>query len=481
MSEFKVFYAWQSDLPNATNRGFIQDALAKACSEIANNPEIEESPRVDQDTKDLPGSPLIPAAIMQKIDECQAFIADASQCFTGPKSKVAPNPNVLYELGYAVARLGWDRVTLVVNENYGPVESLPFDIEKRRAIKYTAKEGETDRSEAKKALVGALASNIALIARRQPIVPRRTPADIAIEAIENQSPARHARLREFWSWVMSELRRLEPDLRSMQPKLNDTTEIVFALKEAVTATTDLVREWSLVCEAIALSADEESADMLIRSFESIYSEYDHKPGWPGGQFYEWWFDFWRFLGHELYTVWIAVLLRERRWRLIDTSLNATFFHQPRQEVRAFDRISDHVRLLLADSEKSKRVSVHAELLKQRYEQGGVGSTVTHQEFMCGDLFLYFAANSRLAKGLRGYSIWRPWSVLYLTQPPLFLLEARRHSIAAYLKATLRQTDSDETRKILADANDVLGQVFPRASFWTSPIDARTIEAFDTLD
>ena len=35
-----VFYSWQSDLPNSTNRGFIQDALEKAAKAIERDDTI---------------------------------------------------------------------------------------------------------------------------------------------------------------------------------------------------------------------------------------------------------------------------------------------------------------------------------------------------------------------------------------------------------------------------------------------------------
>lgn len=43
-----------------------------------------------------------------------------------------PSPNVLVELGYAIARLGWDRIILVMNIEFGPAERLPFDLRSRR-------------------------------------------------------------------------------------------------------------------------------------------------------------------------------------------------------------------------------------------------------------------------------------------------------------------------------------------------------------
>lgn len=44
-----VFYSWQSDLPNATNRGFIEDCLDRALEELhAEGVRVLEA---DRDTK----------------------------------------------------------------------------------------------------------------------------------------------------------------------------------------------------------------------------------------------------------------------------------------------------------------------------------------------------------------------------------------------------------------------------------------------
>ncbi|HXK20579.1 MAG TPA: hypothetical protein VNG33_22365 [Polyangiaceae bacterium] len=51
-------------------------------------------------------------------------------------ARSTPNPNVLIELGYAIGTLGWDRILLVLNSHFGPLEKLPFDLKTRQAIAY---------------------------------------------------------------------------------------------------------------------------------------------------------------------------------------------------------------------------------------------------------------------------------------------------------------------------------------------------------
>ncbi len=62
-----VFYSWQSDLPNATNRGLIQEALQLAAKCIADDSSIEVEPVIDRDTQGLAGAQDISKASFGKI------------------------------------------------------------------------------------------------------------------------------------------------------------------------------------------------------------------------------------------------------------------------------------------------------------------------------------------------------------------------------------------------------------------------------
>src|SRR5437867_1742499 len=97
-----VFYSWQSDLPNATNRGFIEQALENAVSGIAKDQSVAVEPVVDRDTQGVPGAPDISSTIFAKITAAHVFVADVSIVTRPEQGKSTPNPNVLIELGYAL-------------------------------------------------------------------------------------------------------------------------------------------------------------------------------------------------------------------------------------------------------------------------------------------------------------------------------------------------------------------------------------------
>jgi len=125
----KVFYSWQSNLNAKTNRYIIRDCIKKICKE--NNLTYDEG------TKDRCGSPDIARSIEEKIKSADIFIADVTIVNADQQANHTPNPNVLFELGIAQAILGWERIILIVNTAYAPIDKLPFDINKHRAMSYT--------------------------------------------------------------------------------------------------------------------------------------------------------------------------------------------------------------------------------------------------------------------------------------------------------------------------------------------------------
>ena len=132
-----VFYSWQSDLPPDSTRSVVKEAAIQAITGLSKDLSLEDSPRLDQDTHGRSGTPAVGETIFRKIEHSAVFLADVSIVGKsiprgGQKEKCISNPNVLIEQGYAAARIGWDRIILVMNKHYGSPERLPFDLKFRR-------------------------------------------------------------------------------------------------------------------------------------------------------------------------------------------------------------------------------------------------------------------------------------------------------------------------------------------------------------
>jgi hypothetical protein len=155
MDPLYIFYSWQSDWPDGTNRSLIETALKNAITALNKEETLGVELAVDRDTQDEQGAPHIAETILKKIERATIFVCDVSfinpyvsqdtslSAPNGKKPRLTPNPNVMLELGYALRVLGPDRILMVFNEASGKVEELPFDIRYRRIIRYTSSPEET--------------------------------------------------------------------------------------------------------------------------------------------------------------------------------------------------------------------------------------------------------------------------------------------------------------------------------------------------
>ena len=141
-----VFFSWQSDL--GETRGVIQAALAKAVNNLNRDLALEEALRLDEATSGVAGWPEITSTILDKIERCEVFVADITP-INGPRSdtRLTPNPNVLFELGYALATgLGRTRIICAVNAAYlpaGDLKELPFDVRGSRPLQFSLEDPAT--------------------------------------------------------------------------------------------------------------------------------------------------------------------------------------------------------------------------------------------------------------------------------------------------------------------------------------------------
>lgn len=293
-----VFYSWQSDLPNACNRGFIQKALEDAAATIKADDTVEIEPVVDRDTLGVPGAPDIASTIFSKITVADVFVADVSITGRGEK-RATPNPNVLIELGYALKALGHERVIPVFNCAFGKIQELPFDLRNRRVLTYDMsvdQERGPERKLLEKQLDAAIRSALGTghESKNAPPIP-------AIEAIENQQPNRIIVLRRNLEKIMKELERLEPK----KPRDGGTVDELIA---ALALTQEPVAEFSKIAEVAAVMNDSDAVLEIYRSFGDIFEKYGLPKNFSG-MYNKADQDYFKFLGHELLVTVIAFLLR----------------------------------------------------------------------------------------------------------------------------------------------------------------------------
>jgi hypothetical protein len=419
-TSFTIFYSWESDLPNSTNRGFIQGELEAVAKEVtAEGAAVVE---VDRDTTGVAGSPDIGKTILSKIDAANAFVADLSIINSEfPADRKTPNPNVVFELGWAFKSLGENRVVTVMNTAFGIPEHLPFDLKQRRTVKYELPAGE-DKTEARKALRRQLVSAIKAIVEqgekeRASRTPVSNPTKEMVDAIEASRPNQFAVAKRFMRGLTERLLEIDAESKTTGGTPEER------LLRAIEASKDIVNNFGTVVRAAAETGSQDAVHGVVQGFEFLLARYELQ---GAGSFSTSDFDLYKFAGHEFMAVLAAHLIRAERWSMFPSLFGETIHHGRYPGPVGLHEICSNVELLDRLSRSRQRISVHADLLKERHEATPPVGDVTFAELMASDLMLYLGAGP-----------WFPWSAIFIAdRVPRFLSAAATPDGARALAAAL---------------------------------------------
>lgn len=466
MVDCKVFYSWQSDLPNPTNRSFIEKALGNAVKSIRNDDSIEVEPVVDRDTTGVPGSPDIASTIFSKIEQAHVSVCDISIINSGSESRPTPNPNVLIELGYAIKSLGSERIIMVMNTAFGAPEQLPFDLRMRRVLTYNVSQSSAEKAPERKQLEKKFQAALNTIFTDQSlqivgeIIQPLSIGDQARTAIENAQPNQEVLTRKFMNNLVEQLDSIAPNFREA---VSDQTVV-----EAIEQTIHLGVEFAHISATIASMNASNAAMALYKGFEGILSRY-YTPIGFSGTFSKLAFDFYKFIGHEFFVIFISFLIREERWEIITEILDEELYIDKLYEsdnsaTVSFTYINSYLKSLEDRNQRLNlnRASIRADLLNDRHTQGDLAEVVPMQQFIDGDCFLSLRSELNAAKN-SGFPEWIAWSLIYLDKTPRYLIEAYRRKYARKLLKPLEVSNIEILRSRMVETIPTLYKPFSQSN------------------
>lgn len=469
-----IFYSWQSDLPNPTNRGFIQQALENVAKAIVSDNTVDVEPVIDRDTLGVAGSPDISATIFAKIAVADIVVVDISIIGQLSGGRSTPNPNVLIELGYALKALGHERVVLVFNSAFGKIDLLPFDLRTRRIMVYNMPEAAIDRSTERKKLESQLNSAILSALMDIPEVSETGSDSELLHAIEHVQPNRVIILRK-------KLGEFLKKLDSNQPKKHSEGGTVDDLTGAIEETQEIVAEFSKIVETISIMSDSDSIQETCRWFGNIFERYNRPQG-LNGSYSTADYDYYKFVGHEMFVSMVAFMIREQRWALLDLVLSEPISMKYEPSAHGptsvnWEYASEHLSLLLDESNKQRRVSIHADIIMNRHTTGGLSAILPFDDFMAADFFL-FLRGELLPEQTNDFMEWRAWSNSYLKNVPAFITYCQQARVAESVIKVLKVPSIDEFKRRLTERVPRLGKLF-NSMFWRSPIENADIASIGT--
>lgn len=470
MADSIVFYSWQSDLPNRTNRGLIKDALSSACKLLNAHPEVLDVVRPDQDTQGEPGSPHIPTAIMEKIDQADVFVADVSLCFERANGKMSPNPNVMFELGYAVARLSWKRIILVLNEQNGQIEKLPFDLNRSRVITYRSAETDESRSEAKQRIVSQLSSNIKCVLDHFARQADQSPVESTISSIQSQSSDRAFQVRKFIdSFVVS--------LSSKDPGSVSAEQFIDALK---IGRSDMLA-LNQVLQAAAVAEDPIAIIEIWKGLEHLTKKLEYQPEHRGAVLDDE-HDWWRYFAMQACILTASNLIKEQKFELLKKLLSRSIAVKT-----VYDRSGnvggdyrslcrDVFRVLMLNRSQNpvlfNKYSPIGHLYKEDCEASQ--GELDWVEYCEADLLLALIA--RVRKRSASWLYWRNTTHIYVQSLPHFVHYLKLPAERAWLHELFEIDDMEILKSWLIDAWKELDKSWPD-DFHRSGVPEQEIRSF----
>ena len=216
------------------------------------------------------------------------------------------------------------------------------------------------------------------------------------------------------AWLADEMKKLDPHGLPGESDEN--------LVQAIAKTIPLVDQFGRVAQAAAEMNSSDATSSVYKGFEQILSSYELAPG-VFGSFRKSDFDFFKFVGQELCAILFAHLIRAERWALIDSvARQKLYWNRAQAAVHVgIEFLSAH--LLSLDEVRNRRIgqrrlSIHADLLKERHERVPPVGGVAWDEFCDADLLLFLRSHS----GGEGFAHrWYPRSAPYLFSTPRRLL------------------------------------------------------------
>lgn len=261
---------------------------------------------------------------------------------------------------------------------------------------------------------------------------------------------------EFLKNIFSELEQIKPDFS----KFTEYDEaIITQINEGITISFNFI-------EAALLASKYKNVDAIKTIYDffgcalKLYNVSDDF----SGKYLETDFDGYKFLIYEMFVSFIASLIKYNNWEIIGDILTDNLFVEKKYVSKyvPFDRINRYVTSL--DKIRNKRlslnrVSVMADLIKERFVQSELSELITQKEFLEADYFLFMRTVCHIdnLKYLR--DLWYPYSCVHLNKPPRYIVKAEsKRFLENLVKATSFDRSEEFIEKLISN-HSVFEQIF----------------------
>jgi len=244
------------------------------------------------------------------------------------------------------------------------------------------------------------------------------------------------------------------------------------LFEAIAGTTGLSAEFVGVAEEIARRNDRDAALRLFHGFEALIQQ-SGRPPRAGGVFRVVEFDTTKFLGHELFTSFTAVLMKHQRMELLGEVLNEGLVVDGDEgyATKTFAKLSARVRSLHTYFSRRGQnwISASGALLKERHSATGNWPARCRGASSWTQTTCYFYGPPSTCPPIPAYFLqgWTPWSYPYLAEvgAPEWVSRAESRQYLSRLCEVFGGVSAEEFRKKYAEHAKKAEEMFQQGLGW----------------
>ncbi len=176
------------------------------------------------------------------------------------------------------------------------------------------------------------------------------------------------------------------------------------------------------------------------------------------------YDGFRFIGYEMFVSLVASIIRYDHWDLLGEILAEDLFvekqHQSRYE--NFVRVSRFVNSL--DEQRNRRlnlqrISVMADMLKDRFTNTELSEQISHKEFLEADYFLFVRTVCHEENLQYLYNVWCPRASVWLDHAPSYIVRSESEKYLRRILPATGFTDPEEFTKNLQEKHGAFERYF----------------------
>jgi hypothetical protein len=280
---------------------------------------------------------------------------------------------------------------------------------------------------------------------------------------------------------------INKQLEKIKPDFSKFTEIDDAILWQISEGTQITSKF---IEAALLASKNKNVDAINTIYDYFGNIFKlcNIPENSSESYHESHFDGYRFLIYEMFVSFIAALIKYGNWGIMgDVLSNDIFIEQKESKYISYIQLNTFISSLDASRNSRlhlERVSIMADLLKERFTNSDLSQLISHNKFLEADYFLFMRSicNKKDTEDLLySHTLWLPRSCIYLNWAPSYIVKAESKNFLKKLVKAIGLEKCEDFINEFKKNNSIFKKCFRSSLFIFNPIKDQDLNKIGTRE